>query len=427
MIEYPLGRVVGRFLTLVQGIPGDGVTPEFVPVPSLRVTFRAQLAPDRIRVLQVSDPTSILLQDIVCATDDDGYLVDGTGNRYQALPVTVDPELGVSEWMWEATITSYPGDVRPLRFLLHEYRTDTDVVDLTTVVAVPARPGMELAAWESAVLRTQANITLVQQAGIDAVADIEDAAGGVEQRAVDAATAAAASYTAQAASSAGAAATSAIAAATARTGAQTAQTAAETARSGAQAEAARAEAAASSIDMTSLNAKIDGKVAKTSTANQVYGTDAAGAQSSAARTSTPTANAIVQRDSNGRAEVATPTTAGQIATKGYVDARTPQVAKTPLTPASGTATALTASVVNGMVVIEGLITMTIPVGYTAVVAAGGIPAALRPARSTPGAAGLASSQVGVATAETDGSIQVAHQSGASRGWVNFFITYPYVG
>lgn len=53
---------------------------------------------------------------------------------------------------------------------------------MTTVASVPADPGSEVGARDALYLRTHSQTAGVQAAGAVAVANIDDAAGGVEQR-----------------------------------------------------------------------------------------------------------------------------------------------------------------------------------------------------------------------------------------------------
>lgn len=68
------------------------------------------------------------------------------------------------------------------------------------------------------------------------------------------------------------------------------------------------------------------KVDKIATANTIYTTDGSSVTTGIARTSSATANTVMQRDGNGNSMVAAPTANGHVATKAYVDARTPLTA-----------------------------------------------------------------------------------------------------
>lgn len=238
--EYPFGRVVGRIVQVVQGLPGDGSEPVYTPVRGARIRFDPATDEERLRVLRASNPTSLLLQSFTCATDEDGYLINGAGERWQELPATVDPELGFSEWLWQCTITSPVGNPAPFRFTLPVYTIAGTERDITTVAHVPATPGRELAEWESTYLRAQGVIGLIDDAGQAIILDIQAEGAGMEARAVAAATAAAAASSTQAAASASAAANSAT---LAGTRADAAGTSAATAKT----EADRATTAANSV------------------------------------------------------------------------------------------------------------------------------------------------------------------------------------
>jgi hypothetical protein len=248
--------VVGKFVQAAQGLPGDGSEPVYTPIPGLRVTFRAVLDDERMRVLRASDPTSILLREFVCQTDHFGYLINGVGQRWQELPATVDPELGFSEWTWEATITSPVGNPTPFRFVLPVYTIAGTERDLATVAHMPATPGRELAEWESVYLRATGTVALVQAAGQSVIEDILDEEAGMSARAVAAATAAAAasSTTAQ---------TAATAAGNSATLAQGSASAAASSAATSATNATRAEVAADSIDTSVIEAEIALKANKT--------------------------------------------------------------------------------------------------------------------------------------------------------------------
>lgn len=256
MPEYPFGRVVGRVVQVVQGLPGDGSEPVYTPVRSARIRFDAILDDERLRILRASDPTSLLLQPFECATDEDGHLVNGAGERWQELPATVDPELGFSEWLWRCTIATPVGNPKPFRFVLPVYTIAGTERDITTVAHVPATPGREIAEWESAYLRAQGVIGLIDDAGQAIILDIQAEGAGMEARAVAAATAAAAV-------SSTAAATSATASANSADEAGDAAAAAAASAALATTEANRAEAAADSIDTEVLEAQIALKADKT--------------------------------------------------------------------------------------------------------------------------------------------------------------------
>ncbi|WP_162817601.1 hypothetical protein [Microbacterium paraoxydans] len=309
---YPLGRVRGRFLQAVQGIPGDGSEPVYTPVRGLRVRFRALLDDVTLRTLQNTDPVSLLLQQFECQTDQDGYLVNGAGERWQELPATVDPELGFSAFLWEAAITSPIGNPAPFRFVLPAYTGPEDARDITTVAHVSTNPGRELAEWESVYLRAQGVVAQVVAAGDAQVAEIEAAGDGVEQRAVAAATAAAASYATQAQGHASTA--------------SAAATAASNSASNATAQAVRAEAAADSIDTAQLEAMIAAKADLQNGKVPLTQLPAA---------TTATADTMVQRGAGGVITIGAPTADAHAATKQYVDGRTADTGWQAITVASG--------------------------------------------------------------------------------------------
>ncbi|MEV8336967.1 sialate O-acetylesterase [Leucobacter sp. NPDC077196] len=104
------------------------------------------------------------------------------------------------------------------------------------------------------------------------------------------------------------------------TEANTARAAASASSATATNEANRAQQAADSIDMTALNTRIDGMLAKDETVSSVYSVDGSGTQVMIPRTPVPTSQTLVQRDDFGRAEIAAPTLPEQIANKSYTDA-----------------------------------------------------------------------------------------------------------
>ncbi len=262
MIAYPFGRAVGRIVRTEQGLPGDGGTPVYVPIPSARVTFHANI-PERIRqVLLLTDPSSLLVNDFTVGTDADGRIVNGKGEPWQEVPTSVDPELHYSEWTWRITVTT--SIVPPVSFdtVIPPYTGPGSEWDISLAARVPADPRKALTEWESLSMRVQGTVLLVQDATRAALDEIDQAGAGVESRAVAAATQAAATYTAAAGASATAAANSATAAAGSVTSAAGQVTDAKSQADRAKTEADRAVAAANTIDTTVLEQRIAEKADK---------------------------------------------------------------------------------------------------------------------------------------------------------------------
>lgn len=267
------GKVVGRVLLGKVTAPQTQPLPEYTPMPSAVVEFKALLPEGRMKALMQTDQTSVFLRTFLADTDDKGYLRDPAGNRGIMLPSSVDPSLGYSEWVWRMTIVTPVAAPIVQTFILPPFTKAGDEVDITTLTPIPAEPGRELAQWEALYLRVVGVRQRVQEAGATAIAEILEAQSLVEQYAIqasiDAVKPVVAPYATRAEAAAAAAkqsatdsATSASSAAAARTDAAASATAAgnSAAASAASATAAKASADAAAAAAAPTDTFIAGKV-----------------------------------------------------------------------------------------------------------------------------------------------------------------------
>jgi len=73
------------------------------------------------------------------------------------------------------------------------------------------------------------------------------------------------------------------------------------------------------LGLTNISAALSGKTDKITSADKVHATNSSGTETAIGYTSSAVADTFMIRDANGRANVATPTAAGNIANKDYVD------------------------------------------------------------------------------------------------------------
>ena len=165
------GKVTGVFLH----VPGDGSDtgsdPDGVPLAGLTVTFSASVT--RVKNVSADPPVTIIIDTVMCTTDDNGVLVDPMGNEGVWLVASTDPDLDPTGWTWTATICSGTVDRFSTTFSLDVGQT----LDLTTLIPVPSSPGTELAAWQQVVAQIRGEFqSLADEAAASASAAAVSAA-----------------------------------------------------------------------------------------------------------------------------------------------------------------------------------------------------------------------------------------------------------
>lgn len=150
--------VTGRFLRAV-GDGGDGdELPEGIAVSGLSIKFSSD-----VEVLKnPTESVTILVSPITCTTDASGYLIGPDGSSAGVyLIATDDPDLDPINWTWTVTLSGT--DVPPIKFSFAAPSGGT--VDLTTLIPVPASPGivdLALTLVQSLTIRHVEKITQAQ-------------------------------------------------------------------------------------------------------------------------------------------------------------------------------------------------------------------------------------------------------------------------
>lgn len=158
-------EVTGRFIQAV--IDGSDVNrdPEGVPITGLTITFKASVP--RVINAGATPPTTIELLPVTVHTDTDGVLVDATSVAGIYLVASDDADLNPHGWTYQATVSA-----PTLAAYSFSFVAPVDgVIDLSTVIQVPANPGTELQAWTLAVAETAANVA-ASQAILDEFNDV---------------------------------------------------------------------------------------------------------------------------------------------------------------------------------------------------------------------------------------------------------------
>ena len=136
--------VTGRFLSAVGDGPDAGQEPDGTPVAGLKVTFSTSLNPPVVK--NATELVSIVITDIVCATDSGGFLLGPDGTQGVMLVASDDPDLDPHGWTWRVTVegANFP------RIQTSFVAPSGGAVDLATVIPVPPSPGTQIAQWTAA-------------------------------------------------------------------------------------------------------------------------------------------------------------------------------------------------------------------------------------------------------------------------------------
>ena len=152
------GTVSGVFLRAkADGVDVDR-NPDGDPIRGLKVTFTPSISPALVKNTTATPPVTILIDPVVCTTDDDGVLCGPDGAPGVLLVASGDTDLDPSGWTW--TVEIKQTSTFPRVSFAFVVGVDS-VTDLSTVLPVPAGLGAEIAAWEAAVASTLAGADLV--------------------------------------------------------------------------------------------------------------------------------------------------------------------------------------------------------------------------------------------------------------------------
>ena len=144
------GHVTGKFLRAIVDTSDTDLYPDGQPIAGLTVKFTASVT--RVKNVTADPPVTIIIDPIVCSTNNNGVLVDGQGNPGVWLIASSDKDLNPTGWTWTATFSASSIASFSTTFTL----APDQEVDLATLIPVPSNPGTELAAWEAVVAEAKA-------------------------------------------------------------------------------------------------------------------------------------------------------------------------------------------------------------------------------------------------------------------------------
>ena len=150
-MPLPTCRIDYRALSSVVDGADPDRDPDIVPLAHLSVKFTA----GRARLVTTSPPETVFLHPVEWKTDEDGYLVSPDGQRGLYLVASdIDPE---NVWTWTVRISSTPTSPHQITAVSYSFVAPSGgIIDLSTVIPVPAVPARDLPAWQEAVSTTTA-------------------------------------------------------------------------------------------------------------------------------------------------------------------------------------------------------------------------------------------------------------------------------
>ena len=150
-MPLPTCRIDWRALSAVIDSDDPDRDPDAVPLAHLSVRFTA----GRTRIVTTSPPETVFLHPIEWVTDADGYLVSPDGQRGLYLVASdIDPE---NVWTWTVRISSTPTSPHQITAVSYSFVAPSGgIIDLSTVIPVPAVPARDLPAWQEAASTTTA-------------------------------------------------------------------------------------------------------------------------------------------------------------------------------------------------------------------------------------------------------------------------------
>ena len=150
-MPLPTCRIDWRALSAVIDSDDPDRDPDAVPLAHLSVRFTA----GRTRIVTTSPPETVFLHPIEWKTNEDGYLVSPDGQRGLYLVASdIDPE---NVWTWTVRISSTPTSPHQITAVSYSFVAPSGgIIDLSTVIPVPAVPARDLPAWQEAASTTTA-------------------------------------------------------------------------------------------------------------------------------------------------------------------------------------------------------------------------------------------------------------------------------
>ena len=150
-MPLPTCRIDWRALSAVIDSDDPDRDPDAVPLAHLSVKFTA----GRTRIVTTSPPETVFLHPIEWKTNEDGYLVSPDGQRGLYLVASdIDPE---NVWTWTVRISSTPTSPHQITAVSYSFVAPSGgIIDLSTVIPVPAVPARDLPAWQEAASTTTA-------------------------------------------------------------------------------------------------------------------------------------------------------------------------------------------------------------------------------------------------------------------------------
>lgn len=128
----------------------SGQLPDLYPLAGVKVTFTPALSPPVFKVATATPQALTIYQESVFAiTNELGILtmIDDPSTGV-FLAWGFDPDINPTGWTWNVLVEP-PGNFPSSTFSIDGGPTGT-VIDLTTVVPVPANPGTEIPLWQAA-------------------------------------------------------------------------------------------------------------------------------------------------------------------------------------------------------------------------------------------------------------------------------------
>jgi hypothetical protein len=123
-----------------------------IPIRGLNITFTPSIQPARVVNKTSTPPVSIIINNFTATTNDDGVLCGPDGMPGVPLISSTDIDLNPHDWTWDVSVEGSRYERESYSFSMGI----NEVVDLSTVVRVPADIGVDTAAWTQAVADTLA-------------------------------------------------------------------------------------------------------------------------------------------------------------------------------------------------------------------------------------------------------------------------------
>lgn len=142
--------ITGRFMQVVVDNHDPDTKPEGVPLANLKISIIPSVEGRIIR--NTAAGVSMVIEGFVATTDSDGHLgirPPGAPAFQRGMEIPSSDSSGITPkgWTYKVTVDETTGQRR--RLAQFDIVAQADVpIDLTTVIPVPANPGVDLAEWE---------------------------------------------------------------------------------------------------------------------------------------------------------------------------------------------------------------------------------------------------------------------------------------